>query len=124
LWFDSVHNCGTYLQFLISKVEPGSQTREPMGRIPFMWAQSLFVIGRLLQEGLIAAGDLDPINRRLSSLKKPDVVVQVVVLAQNKKVQDILASHEIDVKTVDEVAPVEVHPARVLSNLYSYLGMT
>lgn len=29
---------------------PGSQSREPLGRIPFMWAQSLYIIGRLLQE--------------------------------------------------------------------------
>ena len=104
------------------EVQPGSQTREPQGRIPFMWGQSLFVIGRLLQEGFIAPGEIDPINRRLSSLKKPDVVVQVVVLANSKSVQDLLAGQDIKVKTVDEVAPVEVHPARVLSKLYAYLG--
>ncbi len=59
------------------ELNPGSQVRVPVGRKPFMWAQSLFVIGRLLCEGFIAAGEIDPINRRLSSLKKPDVVVQV-----------------------------------------------
>ncbi len=59
------------------EVRPGSQSRQPHGRLPFMWGQSLFVIGRLLQESFIAPGEIDPINRRLSSLKKPDVVVQV-----------------------------------------------
>ncbi len=104
------------------EVQPGSQSRLATGRLPFMWGQSLFVIGRLLQEGFIAPGEIDPINRRLSSLKKPDVVVQVVVLANGKGVQDILASHDIKVKTLDEAAPIEVHPARVLSRLYAYLG--
>lgn len=29
---------------------PGSQTRVPKGRCPFMWAQSLYILGKLLQE--------------------------------------------------------------------------
>jgi phosphorylase kinase alpha/beta subunit len=30
--------------------EPGSQVREALGRSPFMWAQSLYILGKLLQE--------------------------------------------------------------------------
>lgn len=30
--------------------EPGSQDREAFGRCPFMWAQSLYILGKLLQE--------------------------------------------------------------------------
>jgi phosphorylase kinase alpha/beta subunit len=29
---------------------PGSQVRVPLGRCPFMWAQSLYILGKLLQE--------------------------------------------------------------------------
>lgn len=29
---------------------PGSQQREVVGRCPFLWGQSLFILGRLLQE--------------------------------------------------------------------------
>lgn len=29
---------------------PGSQERIALGRCPFMWAQSLFILGQLLQE--------------------------------------------------------------------------
>ena len=57
--------------------DPGSQDRYPAGRIPLMWAQSLYVIGGLLQQRHIAPGELDPLNRRLSHEKRPDVVVQV-----------------------------------------------
>ena len=49
---------------------------------------------------------------------------QVVVLAKDKKIQELLAKHEIKVKTLNEVAPIEVHPAKVLSYLYSNLGKT
>lgn len=30
--------------------EPGSQQRIPLGHCPFLWAQSLYIIGKLLQE--------------------------------------------------------------------------
>ena len=43
-------------------------------------------------------------------------------MAGSSSLQELLATHDIKVKTVDEVAPVEVHPARVLSKLYAYLG--
>ena len=29
---------------------PGSQIRIPKGRCPFLWAQSLYILGKLLQE--------------------------------------------------------------------------
>lgn len=62
-------------------------------------------------------------NRRLCAEKKPDVVVQVVILAEDNDIQDKLAEHDIIVQTIADVAPVEVQPARVLSHLYTYLGM-
>lgn len=30
--------------------EPGTQDRIALGQCPFMWAQSLYIIGKLLQE--------------------------------------------------------------------------
>lgn len=30
--------------------EPGTQERIPLGLCPFMWAQSLYIVGKLLQE--------------------------------------------------------------------------
>lgn len=61
-------------------------------------------------------------NRRLCSEKKPDVVVQVVILAEDNDIREKLRQHDIIVQTIDEVAPIEVQPARVLSHLYTYLG--
>ncbi|KAF4523628.1 hypothetical protein B566_EDAN010137 [Ephemera danica] len=101
---------------------PGSQDRVALGRCPFMWAQSLYILGKLLQEGFLAVGELDPLNRRLCSEKKPDVVVQVVILAEDNDIRDKLQQHDISVQTVAEAAPIEVQPARVLSHLYTYLG--
>lgn len=102
--------------------EPHSQDRVVNGQMPFMWGQSLYIVSRLLLEGFIAVGELDPLNRRLGANKRPDVVVQVVVLADDAKLQDKLRRHDIHVQTVDEVKNIEVHSAQVLSQLYSYLG--
>ncbi|XP_055522967.1 probable phosphorylase b kinase regulatory subunit alpha isoform X4 [Wyeomyia smithii] len=101
---------------------PGSQQRDVVGRCPFLWGQSLYILGKLLQEGFLAVGELDPLNRRLGAQKKPDVVVQVVILAEDNDIRDKLAEHGIHVQTIADVAPIEVQPARVLSHLYTYLG--
>ncbi|XP_045459694.1 probable phosphorylase b kinase regulatory subunit alpha [Melitaea cinxia] len=106
----------------LEQMEPGSQERIPLGRCPFIWAQSLYILGKLLQEGFLAVGELDPLNRRLCSEKKPDVVVQIVILAEDNEIRDKLLEYDLHVQTISEVAPIEVQPARVLSHLYTYLG--
>lgn len=58
----------------------------------------------------------------MCSEKKPDVVVQVVILAEDNEIRDKLAEHDVMVQTIAEVAPIEVQPAKVLSHLYTYLG--
>lgn len=101
---------------------PGSQDRMIVGRCPFMWAQSLYILGKLLIDGFVAVGELDPLNRRLCSEKKPDVVVQVVILAENNEMREKLQQYDIHVQTIADAAPIEVQPARVLSYLYTFLG--
>lgn len=101
---------------------PHSQDRVVNGQLPFMWGQSLYIVSRLLFEEFIAVGELDPLNRRLIANKRPDVVVQVVVLAEDAKLQEKLRRHDIHVQTKDEVTDIEVHSAQVLSQLYSHLG--
>lgn len=41
----------------------------PGGRCPFMWAQSLYLIAKLLYEEFLAPGELDPMNRRYTNSK-------------------------------------------------------
>lgn len=72
----------------------------------------------------MAVGELDPLNRRLCLEKKPDVVVQAVIVAEDNEIKSKLAEHDIHVQTIAEVLPIEVQPARVLSHLYTYLGRT
>lgn len=50
-------------------------------------------------------------------------MVQVVILAEDTEIREKIAQHDIHVQTIAEVAPIEVQPAKVLSHLYTYLGM-
>ncbi|XP_052675492.1 phosphorylase b kinase regulatory subunit alpha, liver isoform-like isoform X3 [Crassostrea angulata] len=101
---------------------PNSQKREAIGRLPHRWGQSLYIISKLVQEGFLSPGELDPLNRRLVSEPKPDIVVQVVILAEDNFIQSKLWEHGIKVQTMEEVRPLQVFPASVLTQIYSLLG--
>ncbi|XP_021043117.1 phosphorylase b kinase regulatory subunit alpha, skeletal muscle isoform isoform X6 [Mus pahari] len=101
---------------------PHSVDRVPMGKLPHMWGQSLYILGSLMAEGFLAPGEIDPLNRRFSTVPKPDVVVQVSILAETEEIKAILKDKGIDVETIAEVYPIRVQPARILSHIYSSLG--
>ncbi|XP_036442942.1 phosphorylase b kinase regulatory subunit alpha, liver isoform isoform X2 [Colossoma macropomum] len=101
---------------------PHSVERVATGQLPHMWGQSLYILGSLLAEGFLAPGEIDPLNRRFSTGFKPDVVVQVSVVAESKEIQGLLRDYGVDVQTVSEVLPIRVMPARILSHIYVKLG--
>ncbi|XP_032126047.1 phosphorylase b kinase regulatory subunit alpha, skeletal muscle isoform isoform X7 [Sapajus apella] len=101
---------------------PHTVDRVPMGKLPHMWGQSLYILGSLMAEGFLAPGEIDPLNRRFSTVPKPDVVVQVSILAETEEIKSILKDKGIDVETIAEVYPIRVQPARILSHIYSSLG--
>lgn len=103
-------------------INPHTVDRIPMGKLPLMWGQSLYILGCLLAEGFLAPGEIDPLNRRFSTVPKPDVVVQVSILAETEEIKEILKSLDIHVETVADVYPIRVQPARILSHIYARLG--
>ncbi|XP_029696813.1 phosphorylase b kinase regulatory subunit alpha, skeletal muscle isoform isoform X3 [Takifugu rubripes] len=103
-------------------MNPHSVERIPMGKCPLMWGQSLYILGNLLSEGLLAPGEIDPLNRRFSTIPNPDVVVQVSILAETEEIKELLMKNDIDVETVADIHPIHVQPSRVLSHIYARLG--
>ncbi|XP_015219275.2 phosphorylase b kinase regulatory subunit alpha, liver isoform [Lepisosteus oculatus] len=101
---------------------PHTVDRVASGKLPHMWGQSLYILGCLLAEGFLAAGEIDPLNRRFSTSFKPDVVVQVALVAESEKIQTLLRKNGLDVQTVADVLPIRVMPARILSHIYVKLG--
>uniref|UniRef100_A0A4W4DNM6 Phosphorylase b kinase regulatory subunit n=1 Tax=Electrophorus electricus TaxID=8005 RepID=A0A4W4DNM6_ELEEL len=103
-------------------VNPHSVERVPMGKCPLKWGQSLYILGNLLAEGFLAPGEIDPLNRRFSTIPKPDVVVQVSILAETDEIKELLLKNGIEVETVADIHPIRVQPSRVLSHIYARLG--
>ncbi|XP_037368536.1 phosphorylase b kinase regulatory subunit alpha, liver isoform isoform X1 [Talpa occidentalis] len=101
---------------------PHTVDRVPLGKLPHLWGQSLYILSSLLAEGFLATGEIDPLNRRFSTSVKPDVVVQVTVLAENSHIKELLRKHGLDVQSIADIHPIRVQPGRILSHLYAKLG--
>ncbi|XP_059833260.1 phosphorylase b kinase regulatory subunit alpha, skeletal muscle isoform isoform X3 [Hypanus sabinus] len=101
---------------------PHTVSRVHLGKLPHMWGQSLYMLGCLVAEGFLAIGEIDPLNRRFSTVPRPDVVVQVAIIAETVGIKEVLEKHGISVETVSEVLPIRVQPARILSQIYTRLG--
>jgi len=101
---------------------PQSQTRLPNENIPLVWAQSLYYLGLLLSEGLIAIGDIDPLGRHLCMGKQSNPGVQITLLAEDEELQRKLAEDGIPTQTPLQVEPIQVRQASELSSIYTQIG--
>ncbi len=104
------------------RVKPGSQTRLPNDNLPLVWAQSLYLLGQLLHDGLLKPSDIDPLGRYRALGDHCYPVVQVALLAEDKALQTELATYGLPTQTLEEIAPVEVFPATELSSIYAEIG--
>lgn len=108
------------------RLKHGSQDRVPGGTIPFMWAQSLYVLCALIHDRFLTPAELDPLSRRLSTIeKRPHCEVQVVIIAENIDVKEELAQHDINVETITELDPkYAVLPASILARILQRIGQS
>lgn len=101
---------------------PQSQTRLPNDNVPLVWAQSLYYLGRMIDEGLIAPGDIDPLGRHLRLGQHPRPIVQIALLAEDEALQLELAAFGIATQTPSQVEPVQVRQAEELASVYTQIG--
>ncbi|MDG2616012.1 glycoside hydrolase family 15 protein [Thermoleptolyngbya sichuanensis XZ-Cy5] len=101
---------------------PGSQTRLPNDNLPLVWAQSLYLLGRLLQEGLIAPGDLDPLGQHLRLGQHPRPLVQISLLAEDEALQAELAAFGVATQTPSQIDPTQVRTSGQLSDVLTQIG--
>ncbi|MEM9214535.1 MAG: glycoside hydrolase family 15 protein [Cyanobacteria bacterium P01_F01_bin.150] len=102
--------------------DPSSQARLPNENVPLVWAQSLYLLGRMLQDELISIGDIDPLgqHQRLGQRRRP--IVQVALLAENEDLQAELACYGIATQTPQQLESVQIRSANKLSALYTKIG--
>ncbi|MGZ8163791.1 MAG: glycoside hydrolase family 15 protein, partial [Methylobacter sp.] len=104
------------------KENPGSQQRVPNENIPLVWAQSLFILGSLIQDGLLEVDDIDPLGRYKIVDTKYDCKLQIALLAQDENVQADLIKHGIRTQTLAEVSPIQIREAHELAEAYTHVG--
>jgi hypothetical protein len=105
------------------KAAPNSQIRKPNENLPLVWAQSLYILGRLLDEDLLHVGEIDPLGRRLSSRAiKSNHIVQISFIAESETLQEKLLQYGIPSQTVEQLQPVNVLHPNALKEAYGFLG--
>lgn len=102
--------------------EPKSQVREPNDNVPLVWAQSLYYLAQMLNEGLLTLADVDPLNAHTRVGYVRRATVQIALLAEDEPLQLRLAAYNIATQTVSQVEPIQVRPAKDLALAYTQLG--
>jgi phosphorylase kinase alpha/beta subunit len=103
------------------KANPGSQKRLPNENVPLVWAQSLWWLAQMLDDGLLDRNEVDPLGRHRRR-PKPVPPVQIALLAEDLETQTQLANLGIRTERVDELETIELRPARELARFYSAQG--
>ncbi len=104
------------------KAEPHSQQRAPNENIPLVWAQSLFMLGSLIQDGLLRCEDIDPLGRHKVVKHVQDCNLQIQLLAQDESVQNSLMDYGIRTQTLTAIAPIQIREANELADAYTHVG--
>uniref|UniRef100_A0A0B7AGG0 Phosphorylase b kinase regulatory subunit n=1 Tax=Arion vulgaris TaxID=1028688 RepID=A0A0B7AGG0_9EUPU len=123
------------------KAVPGSQVKFPSveGTVAgvFMWGQSIFFVSQLLSEGLLGINDLDCIRRHLPATERPtfsaryskfqgsapDLVIQIVLISETARLQQLLATYGIETQTPHQIEPIQIWSPKELTKAYEYLGI-
>ena len=104
------------------KENPRSQPRIANENLPLVWAQSLYYLGVMMDEGLVLDDDIDPLKLRQRSSRNNQTQIALVVLAENEAIKETLASHGVIAETAKEIAPIKVMTANQLVEAYQKLG--
>ncbi|QCU89929.1 glycoside hydrolase family 15 protein [Thiomicrorhabdus sediminis] len=101
---------------------PGSQIREPNENVPLVWAQSLFILGSLVQDGLLGTADIDPLGRHRNIGKKFGKQVQFCLIAEDEQVQNKLHEYGLVTETLQQLHPIQIQQASSLADAFEWLG--
>lgn len=104
------------------KQNPRSQQRVPNENIPLVWAQSLYLTGMMMDEGLLRTEDLDPLKMRRRSTRFVKSQIALVVLAEDEQVKQQLARHGVLAETLQDIKPMAVISAPGLVEAYAHVG--
>lgn len=103
------------------KANPGSSKRLPNANVPLVWAQSLYLLGRMIRAGVLRRGDIDPLGRRRH--KRPqNPVVQILFLAEDEALQRELAAQGVLTETLRDIEPVVAFLPEEIAKAHGTVG--
>ncbi|MBN2646603.1 MAG: glycoside hydrolase family 15 protein [Thiotrichales bacterium] len=104
------------------RAQPGSQARLPNANIPLVWAQSLYILAGLVQDGLLEGADIDPLGRHTQIGGQLGRQIQFALIAETPEVQEKLHQYGLQTQTPEQIAPVSVLQASSLASAFEWLG--
>lgn len=108
---------------LAEAAAPGSQDRKANANLPLLWAQSLWALGAMLGEGLLAPEDIDPLGRRhhLNRTHQPEIAFAIV--AEDSETATKLQALGLISDQMSELGcEVIIRPAGDLVNVWTRIG--
>ncbi|WP_245929305.1 glycoside hydrolase family 15 protein [Agarilytica rhodophyticola] len=104
------------------KKHPRSQQRVANENVPLVWAQSLYLTGLMIDEGLLTTQDLDSLRLRRRSTRFIQPEIALVVLAENDEVKELLSKNGVIAESLDDIRPINVISAPHLVEAYAQVG--
>ena len=102
------------------KQQPHSQPREANANVPLVWAQSLYFLAVMLDEGLLPQKALLPVKQRRDA--DVAVVPRLVLICPDETMVQALAKRGLVAQTLAELAPVKLCRTAELGNVLLRLG--
>uniref|UniRef100_A0A0X3PN91 Phosphorylase b kinase regulatory subunit n=1 Tax=Schistocephalus solidus TaxID=70667 RepID=A0A0X3PN91_SCHSO len=105
----------------------------------FLWGQSVFIVSQLMSSGLLQIHDLDPLGRHCPANSRPlslvsrystissrpaTMLVQVVLIAESTRLQQILATYGIRTQTPVEIEPLKLWPPHLIVRACLFMGLS
>ena len=102
--------------------QPGSQLRIANENIPLTWAQSLFMLADMIQDGVLRVTDIDPLRRRERIGYQRHTSVLVPIIAESNAVKQQLLDLGYNSESLEQVDSVDIFHANQLSLVQTLLG--
>jgi phosphorylase kinase alpha/beta subunit len=104
------------------RADPGSSERVPNENLPLVWAQSLWLVARLLRARVLRPADLDPLGRYRAAQGRSRPVVQLALVAEDEEVARELADLGVASERFDDLESVRIRRAVELARVFSQVG--
>ncbi|MCM8540146.1 MAG: glycoside hydrolase family 15 protein, partial [Lentisphaeraceae bacterium] len=104
------------------KANPKSQERVANNNLPLIWAQSLFLLGRMIADGVLELDDIDPLKRHERIDKKFNCKLQFCVISKNEAVQQSLAEFNIESTKLEDASHIKIMYPNELANTLHRIG--